>query len=135
MRLTASDRSFDLLFTVHALRKDGSPILARFPIDPMAAQPPVKFRSAMARNRERALDVLGLTADATDEAIKKIVMPCVCLGILIAREMKRIAAYARRSRSKSMARSSSSPARGKPREERGHRYTWLRARGRHSEIV
>ena len=71
VRIRATDRLWDVQLVVSGLRKDGSPLLLRWPIDPYAAPKP-QLQTAMPTTLVQACEALGVALDATPEDIKRI---------------------------------------------------------------
>lgn len=73
VRVRAPDRTFDVMLVVSGFRKDGSPLLVRWPTDPMAlVKAEVTLPNFIPRTLVEARQVLGIELDAHEDVIKKV---------------------------------------------------------------
>jgi hypothetical protein len=73
IRIRSEDRTFDLFVVVSGFRKDASPLLVRFPTDPMAmVKADVKLPNFIPRTLVEACQVLGIELNADEDVIKKV---------------------------------------------------------------
>jgi hypothetical protein len=73
IRIRSTDRTFDLCLVITGFRKNGSPLLVRFPTDPLTlAKAEVKLPSFIPRTLVEACQVLGVELDASEDDIKRV---------------------------------------------------------------
>jgi len=73
VRIRAVDRTFDLFVIVTGFRKDGSPLLVRFPTDPLSVvKAELKLPPAIPRTLVEACQMLGVELDASEDDIKRV---------------------------------------------------------------
>jgi hypothetical protein len=72
IRLRSVGRTFDVMLVVSGFRKDGTPVLVRWPTDPMAMVQRSLPAPSMPRTLPEACQVLGVDLGASADDIKRV---------------------------------------------------------------